>query len=144
MQRDRLIENWFNGSQALQRLWRHKYYADLGAEGLTIAQVSVLTYLQENQPASSKQIVSDLHTSKSAVAQLLDGVEKLQFIVRHDDPTDRRVTYISLSKQGSDKIRAMNIKLKSHFENLSEVLSDGELIAMAEIQEKLLEQLKRT
>jgi DNA-binding MarR family transcriptional regulator len=142
MDRDKLIESWFGGTQALQRAWKQSFYNDMGSEKLSIGQVMLLFYLLENQPVSSKQIASAMYNSRSAVAQLLDSLDESQLITRHHDPSDRRIMYVSLSKAGSDRVRLLQERRRAFFEEVAQALTDEELAVMAAAQQKMIRLLQ--
>jgi DNA-binding MarR family transcriptional regulator len=142
MQRDKLIEDWFNGSQALQRAWKARFYVQMGDQKLTVGQVMMLFYLAEKQPVSSKQIASDMQNSKSAVAQLLDSLDEMQLITRHHDPSDRRIMYVSLSKAGSDSVKSLQERRRAFFDEVAQALTDDELAAVALAQQKMIKLLQ--
>jgi DNA-binding MarR family transcriptional regulator len=142
MQRDKLIEDWFNGSQALQRAWKARFYVQMGDQKLTVGQVMMLFYLAEKHPVSSKQIASDMQNSKSAVAQLLDSLDEMQLITRHHDPSDRRIMYVSLSKAGSDSVKSLQERRRAFFDEVAQALTDDELAAVALAQQKMIKLLQ--
>jgi DNA-binding MarR family transcriptional regulator len=140
--REQFVEDFFVATQAIQRLWKEQFYLRLGSERLTFGQMGVLMHVSENQPVNSKQIVEAMHSSKSSVAQLLDSLDQLGYITRHHDPSDRRVIYVSLSKQGSDKVASLHTKRREFFSHMTEGLNKQDLIAMTDIHNKMLQSFK--
>jgi DNA-binding MarR family transcriptional regulator len=142
MEREKLIETWLAQSQAAQRVMKSRHHAGVADERLTIGQMGLLFYLSENQPVSSKQVAADTHNSKSAVAQLLEGLDSLRLIIRHTDPSDRRVVYVNLSKAGTDKVKALQDRRRALFLEMAEALDKEELEVLVRAQRKMLDHLR--
>ena len=69
--------------------------------GLTGAQYNVLNVLEDREGGMSQRELSDvLVVDRSNVTGLLDRMEKAGWVVRADDPHDRRVYRVSLTPAG--------------------------------------------
>jgi DNA-binding MarR family transcriptional regulator len=91
--------------------------------GLSHAQVGMLYMLSCHDNPSPKQVASYLGITQSAVSQLIDPLLDKGYVSRHMDPTDRRISRLSLTKKGADflrKIRKLKTAgLRAALENLS-------------------------
>ncbi len=69
--------------------------------GLTAAQYNVLNVLEGAGEGMSQRALSELLVvDRSNVTGLIDRMEKNGWVKREDDPADRRVYRISLTKEG--------------------------------------------
>jgi DNA-binding MarR family transcriptional regulator len=74
---------------------------------------------------------------------LLDGLDSLQLITRHADPSDRRVVYVSLSKSGADKVKALQERRRAVFMEMAAALDTEELESIVRIQRKMLDHIQQ-
>lgn len=142
--RDKLVQQWFDSSRMVQRAWKGRFHREMSDEELTVGQMMLLFYLNERQPVTSKQIASDLHHSKSAVAQLLDGLERAGMIARRTDESDRRIAHISLTDSAAQRIAELEARRKAFFTEAAQGLTDDELQVMIRVQRKMARQLDDT
>jgi len=143
MERDKLIETWFENVQSMQRGWKSQFHGEMIGEKLTIGQLGMLLYLQNNQPVSSKQVAATMCLTKGAVAQFIESLDQLGLIVREPDPADRRIVYISLSESGEAKAKALHERRKAFFTKLASVMDDDELRTMINIHKKMIRQIEQ-
>lgn len=136
--RDILIQAWFDNMQNMQRAMKGRFHAELVGETLSMGQLALLYHIDHSQPTSSKQIAADTHNSKSAVAQLLDGLDKAGLVVRQNDPEDRRIVYVRLSETGTKKVTLLKQRRKAFFMELAGALTDQELATMVDVQRKMV------
>lgn len=142
MDRNGLVEEWFASAMALQRVWKGRFNTELRQERISMGQMALLFYVEANQPVSSKQIGAEHQLSKSAVAQLIDGLETAGLISRQQDPDDRRVAYFSLTPRGKQKVRSLETRRKDFFRWVAGALDDDELRLLAQAQRKMLRQIE--
>ena len=142
MDRQQLVEEFFTGTIALKRMWRAQFHDRLGDVKLSFGQMIILKLLHEEQSLSSKQIAELTHSSKSSVAQLLDGLDQEGFITRKPDDSDRRIVHISLSSSGIEKLEVVHQKRKEFFSTITEDLDEEDLRALNRIQAKILQGYK--
>jgi len=75
--------------------------------GLSLAQWEVL-YRLDQAPAGRLRMVDitrQLCVSKSGVTQLVDRLERAGLVAREFSPSDRRLTYATLTEQGTEALR---------------------------------------
>ena len=143
MDRQDLIEHLFVNTRALQRAWKRYYYEFMGAESLFPDQMSMLFYLKSNASASSKQLSSELHISKSSIAQIIDGLQQLGLVERQTDTFDRRITHTSLSKAGHKKVESLEAKRRDFFAKVAAGLSDREIDNLIVGQKKMADAIEK-
>jgi len=74
----------------------------LRRENLGRTQVRLLWSVYEGGPCSQRRIAEALGLSARAVSGLIDTLEQSGFVIRQDDPNDRRAHVISLSAHSSE------------------------------------------
>jgi DNA-binding MarR family transcriptional regulator len=68
--------------------------------GFSITQIAALFLIHRKGTNSVSDIGAELDISNPAASQLLDRLVQQGFIIRSEDPNDRRLKQITLSKQG--------------------------------------------
>ena len=140
--REQLIEDYFTAATNMQRAWKNYMVSELSTDEISIAQMGLLIFLNDNQPIMGKDVATDMHISRSAVTQLVDGLYDKGLITRTEDPDDRRGTHISLTKSGSAKLRMLNKKRRELFNLLVTDLSEDQITTAIEINTVMLSQIE--
>lgn len=143
MQRDELVSRFIDTSHTVQRAWKAYFYRLMIEEDLSPAQMGILFLLKRKQPVSGSDIADELHISRSAVTQVVDALERQDYVSREDSRQDRRVSYLCLSDKGFKKVRQLESKRHKMLESVAESLSDEELEALAGIHAKMLKILEK-
>jgi DNA-binding MarR family transcriptional regulator len=141
--REDLIEQYFEASTGIQRAMKRRVLAKLQSESISFAQIGLLFMIDENGSVISKDLATRMQISRSAIAQLLDGLSELGFITRTEDKKDRRIVHIGLSKKGKGKIKDLEKQRKAIFKELVSGLSDKQLKSAIEINSAMLKQLEK-
>lgn len=99
---DPLVAEAAGIARALRELRRHVEQptdADRRRSGLTIPQLSTVTVLFDRGPLSLKELSRDLGLSHSTVSGIVDRLELHGLVRRAIDPSDRRITRISVTEE---------------------------------------------
>ncbi len=142
MKRAELLETYLQSAQSLQRLWKLHFQQFLASSGVSHAQIGLLFLISQKQPVSSTDLAEELQISRSAVAQLLDVVDRHGFIVREPSTQDRRTTYISLSAAGQKKLSDLNERRMKIHAALAADTTDEELQFLINRQAIMIEHLE--
>lgn len=97
----------------LQEMARHRTSEFLDV-GITMAQAKVLHLVAVTGEVHMSDLVHGLGVSVSTVSQLVDRLVEHGFVLRHDDPADRRQVVVSLTPDGIgflDRFRDLNSAL---------------------------------
>lgn len=143
MQRQELIEEFFNNQRTIFKAWKAHFHAKMGAESLTHAQLSALFTIHQAQPISGRELAIKMDISRSAVTQVVDVLDQQCLIERYEDEADRRITYIRLSEQGQCRVQEFEKARHELMERLASVLSDDELRSVISINSKMIEELEK-
>lgn len=80
---------------------------------LTYAQSQVLFYVADHPACHMGDVAKAFGVTLPAVTHIVDRLEQKGFVVRGDDPADRRVYLLELTPQGrtlADDLRAIQIQ----------------------------------
>lgn len=143
MQRDELVEQYLDVSHMLQLAWKSHFTQLLANEQMSLAQVGLLMLIKNKQPTSGSDLASHMRITRSAVTQLIDALDQQGFIQRQEEVHDRRISYITLSKQGIAKHAALEKIRRELYMKLAAVLDDNELRAIVNIHIKMITALEK-
>ena len=103
-----------------QLLWQKVSELDL-----TYAQCQVLFYVAAHSGCHMGEIAKAFGVTLPAVTHIVDRLEQKQFLVRGDDPADRRVYVLELTPQGKGLVGELQtIQLESVEEVLARMSAD--------------------
>jgi DNA-binding MarR family transcriptional regulator len=142
LSRDLLIEAMFANSLTVQKAWKSFILQSLGKNNISLAQAGLLFILKNRQPIKGSELADEMHISRSAVTQLIEGLETSNFITRTESTQDRRIQYISLSSYGTDRLKEIDSKRKALFILATSTLDNRELKALIAMQSKMIEHFR--
>lgn len=87
--------------RAMRRAWRVE---DEG-NPLSVAQLELLTSLQENPGARPGQIARALRLAPNSVTTLVNGLQGLGLVTRAEGASDRRTVRLTLTAAGEERVR---------------------------------------
>ncbi|WP_240762810.1 MarR family winged helix-turn-helix transcriptional regulator [Paenibacillus thalictri] len=67
---------------------------------LTVQQENMMLYIMRNPRVTANAIAAKFSISKSAVSQVLSKLEARHFIVRENNPDNRRESFVILGEEG--------------------------------------------
>src|SRR5512132_3782155 len=86
-----------------QLLWQRASEIDL-----TFAQSQVLFHVADNAGCHMGDVAKAFGVTLPAVTHIVDRLEEKQFVVRGDDPADRRVYVLELTRQGKALVQELH------------------------------------
>lgn len=110
-QHDSLGRSIYRTSQAM----RHHVDQMLKPFDITTEQLHILKHIEKHDGSTQKDICRTTEKSPANITRLLDRLEKKKFIVRRDNPEDRRSQLVSLTAEG----RKLASRLSDMFTSLS-------------------------
>ena len=84
-----------------------------------------------------RELARQLGVGESATTAVVDRLVRQNLVVRHDDPSDRRVVRLALSAQGQSVLAELHSTACRKTASLLAVLSDGQLTQLVGIMETL-------
>ncbi len=76
--------------------------------GLPDAELRCLTLFGEERYLTAKGIALKMNLVKSRITKIVSGLVQKKLIQKIDDPTDSRVTLLSLTQRGANKLNKIN------------------------------------
>lgn len=126
---------------------RHKLmvgYTGKKDRAITPSQGFVLRFIAEQGNTNVKAIAQSLHITSSAATQLVDGLADNGYLVRTDNPSDRRVIALSLSTKAKKLFKEFEEQSQEKMKKLFSVLTDEELVQYAAINKKIASNITNT
>lgn len=114
------------------RLNRH-----LSDVNLTVSQFGTLEVLHHLGPLNQRSIGEKLLKSGGNITMVIDNLEKQGYVVRKNDPSDRRAVLIHLTNKGEKFIDEFFPKHLDRIKEEFNVLSEEEKKTLADICKKL-------
>jgi DNA-binding MarR family transcriptional regulator len=142
MRRSELLDTIFELQVSQSRFWKQMITEQLRSAGISFTQLGILAYLEDHQPAISKEIAHHFQMTASSITQTIDTLVEAGYLVREPSTSDRRVVFIRLSKRGQAKNEQLKDLRKKVIIDSNASLSDEELVTFIALQRKSLEQLQ--
>ncbi|MFQ5510027.1 MAG: MarR family winged helix-turn-helix transcriptional regulator [Leptospirillia bacterium] len=115
------------------------YSRDLQAKHkVTVPQLTCLTAVVENEPATTTRIAREVQLSPSTVVGIIDRLEKAGLVRRERDTNDRRVVNIIMTEDGLRLVARSPSPLQDDLALALETLPDLERATIALSLEKLV------
>jgi MarR family transcriptional regulator, 2-MHQ and catechol-resistance regulon repressor len=114
------------------RLNRHLSEADL-----TLSQFGTMEALYHLGPLNQRAIGEKILKSGGNITMVVDNLEKMGYVKREKDPSDRRAVLIHLTDEGKKFIGSFFPKHLEKIKQEFDILTEVEKIKLAEICKKL-------
>ncbi|ARD56894.1 MarR family transcriptional regulator [Bacillus safensis] len=112
-------------------------FEELFVDELTDKQHIVLNFIEQKGGSSPIQIAQQLGITQSAVSQLLNTLEKKEWIRRSINPNNRRELHVELSEKAKTYLENMRKVELAIIEKYYSALSFDEISTLTSIYEKL-------
>jgi DNA-binding MarR family transcriptional regulator len=148
--RESLSQRILDEQRRLYRAARVAYAHDLIALDLTMQQLKVIVLIDAMGGATSKQLARRLGIGPSTMSGIVDRLYENGLVLRAEDPSDRRVTQITLTAHGMDVVDRLDRGRRANASRLLGRLSEADLelvagayAAMADAAEVLADEVER-
>ncbi|MGE5071928.1 MAG: MarR family winged helix-turn-helix transcriptional regulator [Anaerolineae bacterium] len=111
--------------------------------GLSVSQMAALLLIHRRGTSSVSDIGDDLEITNPAASQLLERLVQQGLIARSEDPNDRRLKQISISRHGEAILREGLHARQRWLESLAECMSADEQEQVAAALNILIEKVHR-
>ena len=109
----------------------------LREEGVGTAEIDLIHALRHHPGCTQAKLAELLHADKAAVARRTKNLEEKGFLVREDDPDDRR-SRLLFPTEKAEKLKCSKAEIESSFyEYLTSVLTETEAQTFAALLDKL-------
>ena len=89
--------------------------------GLNLTDFSVLDLLFQKGEQTTQKIGEKMLITRGSITYIVNKLEKMELICRNKSETDKRITYIKLTKKGRETIFEL---LPLQIEKINEIFSD--------------------
>ncbi|HQF40995.1 MAG TPA: MarR family transcriptional regulator [Candidatus Paceibacterota bacterium] len=132
--------------KSFHTLIRAKGFRPPVIKNITPSQWDALMVLEARGKSNVKSVAEALRISSSAATQLVDGLVASGYLIRHEDPDDRRQMVLTISKKSTREIAKLKKQNAQKFLELFSVLSDKEfnqfILLHKRVAEKTLQKEK--
>jgi DNA-binding MarR family transcriptional regulator len=101
---EQLIADILGAQQRLQHLFAYDRSDPLFSSHLTLSQLKILMLLSRSGGMSGSELAEEIEVGLAALSGMIDRLVTNDLVLRQEDPHDRRVRRISLSKAGNELI----------------------------------------
>lgn len=125
---------------AVKSFWR-SLEADICKEMqdfLTGPQLFMLNYIQKERKCNLTKVAERLDVKPSAVTVMVDRLEKAGFVVRSQDPADRRVILVEVTALGEEVLAKAVLKRDQCISEHLSRLEPDEVMKVIELCEKMV------
>jgi DNA-binding MarR family transcriptional regulator len=110
--------------------------------GLSMPQFSLLTQLYHRGACGMSGISERFEITPAAASQMVDKLVQSGYVVREEDPTDRRAKTLNLTPKGRELIDAGNEERYRWVEELAGKLNAGERAQIVEALERMTQAMQ--
>lgn len=138
--RKKIIENLLQDMHSM----RHKFmvgHINKKDVVVTPSQGFVLRFVAKNNSVNIKAIAETLHISSSAATQLVDGLVEKKYLVRKDNPNDRRTVTLTLSEKAKKLLKEFKEHGLQKMTALFDVFTDEELVQYVTLNKKITDSI---
>lgn len=104
---------------------------------INTTEFSVMEFLYSKGEKSIQEIRDRILLASGSATYVVDNLEKKGYVNRIVNETDKRVTYIKLTRKGKDLINDIFPMHKKNTKKIFNDLTNGELITLKEILKKI-------
>ena len=104
---------------------------------INTTEFSVMEFLYSKGEKSIQEIRDRVLLASGSATYVVDNLEKKGYVNRIINETDKRVTYIKLTREGKDLINNIFSIHKKNTKKIFNDLTNGELITLKEILKKI-------
>ncbi|MFA6169527.1 MAG: MarR family transcriptional regulator [Candidatus Margulisiibacteriota bacterium] len=109
---------------------------------ITMPQCLVMRVAYLNDSCKMSDISNALGVTMANVTSMVDRLIRDGYVERHEDPADRRIVRISLTKEGRKTYEAVREGKRRHFMMIFSKISVKERNQLLEIMQKVAQELK--
>lgn len=141
--RDALAAHALDAYEALMAVLMPEHRPDFLEIGITMPQAKILYLLAATGELHLSELVATLGVSLSTVSGIVDRLVEHGFIVRRDDPTDRRQVMVAPTPTGSNLVERFRELNRKQLQALLDLLPDDELGTVARAIDSLVAAVAR-
>jgi DNA-binding MarR family transcriptional regulator len=133
---DELIERYVSVSFQVNKKAGALIKDQLGDE-LTNDQLYILKYIHQNGECTSSELAEAFDVNKSAITAIINRMADRELIQRRRDENDRRVVFLTLTKEGLELHKKSQEKVHHLVESIITQFEEAEINRFIQTYEKL-------
>jgi DNA-binding MarR family transcriptional regulator len=135
--RAQLIEELLYSFHTIRKITKAKSLHLGHQDHITHSQWFVLTMIEHFEKTNIKELAEALDMSSSAATQLVDVLVQSDFVLRREDPEDRRSVQLELSPKGKKHIETTKEQRLNEMADIFDGLTDSELKEFIRLHKKI-------
>lgn len=137
------IAEFENLLQLLAKSFHTSGPSHLGELDITFQQFMVMRFIYQKDCPKMTDLADDLKVTMGNVTTMIDRLIKQNYLIRKDDPEDRRIVRVCLTNKGKDLIKKAAEVRKKHMEIVLNKLSKEDRNSLFRIMEKLAQAIQK-
>lgn len=105
---------------------------------LTNSEFFFLQHLSQNSPQTVSTFSQKYNVSASHITHLVDRLEKQDLVNRQRSAEDKRIVYITITRQGQHIVKQMLAKKRAYLQQKFERLTTEEIETLVQLFQKVL------
>ena len=126
----------FKLNNVMRKIQRY-YETALASYGLTAVQFYIFSILYQNNGIKFKDLAAKANLDGSTVTGLLDRMEAAGFVVKKDDPADRRTLRIFLTEKSEEIAPEVMCKADELEEKLNNLIGEQDYLTFSNVLDLL-------
>ena len=137
--REQKIKELMEGFRSLKRSMKFNSTKTGRIPIITPSQWGALMIIDGRKESTIKDIANALNITSSATTQLVDGLVVNGYVIRKENPKDRRQVALTLSNKTKTQVESMKKQFSQKFLKFFEVLDDKEFDQFVLLCKKIFE-----
>ncbi|MDV4149940.1 MarR family transcriptional regulator [Clostridium sp. AL.422] len=130
-----------NNLSVIVRYCRNFFEKRLREFDLTFGEQVIIMFLSKNKDVNQDTISKRYMIDKGMVAKTLNKLETKGFILREQNPDNKRENIISLTEKGADILNNIKSIVDEWYEILYGEMSEEEIVCMKKLTNKMAENI---
>jgi DNA-binding MarR family transcriptional regulator len=106
-------------------------------KSISMLQYMTLRFIKDKQPLM-KEVAESFDITPPSATSLVDTLAKVGFVKRLEDPNDRRIKRIVITKKGENMLEQRQKEVADHMRKKLEKLNESELESLTKILSKFI------
>ncbi|NPA93138.1 MAG: MarR family transcriptional regulator [Chloroflexi bacterium] len=120
----------------------HVFWQRVREQGLSMTQVFALRYIHRQGECNISDLAKALGVSNAAASQMLDRLVQQGYVLRQENPRDRRNKRLSLTEEGQQVLAEITPSRQAMFDEVTKMLSPQETALVTEALNLLLTKMR--
>ncbi len=114
-----------------------RQFRDQGDSDLSTTQFQALAILRSVQPVTAMVMAGMLRIAGPTATRAIDSLERRGFVAKERDPQDRRIVWLTLTREGAKVLDATRLRQEEWIRKLLQSLTPEEAEVLSNLLEKL-------